>query len=200
MNAGDPVPDALRFPVVAATVTIGLVAAAVGGLVDREAASPGVFREASLALVVAAMGALTSRAGRFWSFAAVLGASVGLVLVAGRGGSGGTTPGLSLAALARCLLVELAAAAVPFAVLAVLVVKRRFPPDRIVYVTIAMSGALGAEAMLDLSCVARAAPGHLVAAHLGGVLIAGMIGFLLGAPITARARSVEAAQKSHDAV
>jgi hypothetical protein len=188
-----PVPDALRFPVVAAAVTVGLVSAALGGFAKRKSADPAVFREASFALVVATVAVLTARAGRGWSFAAVLGGSVALVLAAGAESSG--LGALSPAIGVKCLLLELVAAALPFAVLATLVVKRRFPPDRIVYVTIAMSGALGGHAMLDLSCPERAATLHLAVFHLGGVVLAGFFGWLFATPITARALAGPASQK-----
>jgi hypothetical protein len=177
-----PVPDALRFPVVAAAVTVGLVSAALGVFAKRKSADPAVFREASFALVIATTAALTSRAGRGWSFAAVLGASAALVIAAGEG-IGVLSPAIG----AKCLVLELVAAALPFGVLGALVIKRRFPPDRIVYATVAMSGALGGHAMLDLSCPDRTSTFHLAVFHFGGVVLAGVLGWLFAQPITRRA-------------
>jgi hypothetical protein len=130
------------------------------------------FESLSFALVAAGCAALAVSALRKLAVPAAIAASAALVLVnAGPGvfdGWGGM----------HCFFAELASAALPFALVAALVVQRRMRGSGLLYAGVAAAGALAGHAALDLTCPSPSVGLHLVIFHFGGVVVAAALGAL----------------------
>jgi len=160
-------------------------------------------RQLSSALVLASGFLLTAIAKhratdlRAWLFAlAALSVAVVTTLIATAGARGRTlllfASSLLLATMAsgsgdfaarigtKCLLIELFAAALPFAAAARAARLRRVPAEPTFLAAAAAAGALAGQASLHLTCPEAAAAAHLLVFHFGGVLLAFLFG-LLGA-------------------
>jgi hypothetical protein len=127
---------------------------------------------AGAAALLAAMLAGASNAGLSVAFGACA-ASAGLVLLSGAGT--GLAPLLGI----KCLAIEMFAATWPFgaAVLSRGAVPRPSAPGAAA--ALAAAGALAGQASLLLTCPARHAIPHLLAFHVGGVLLASVAGALV---------------------
>jgi hypothetical protein len=104
-------------------------------------------------------------------------ASVALVLVAGSAGN------LELKLGLKCVMIELVAAALPYATAAYGAIRNRTRADAGTFAAIAAAGALAGQAALHVTCLARAAEAHLLVFHLGGVILAAILGALASGPV-----------------
>jgi len=162
----------------AAVVLVALVLTAAA----RDRAHDALAWYEALGAVVVAFGAAT--VGSRWarrSIVTALGASIGLVALGATGSGWAAMIGL------KCVVVELVAAAAPYGALAWLMFKRRLPVTAQAYAAVASAGALAGQATLQLTCKAHGPTGHLVAFHLGGVLLATALGALGGRVLVRRA-------------
>jgi hypothetical protein len=85
-----------------------------------------------------------------------------------------------------CLLTELAAAAVPLAILVRTFVKNRSANPSPSLVLAAGAGALMGQAALRLTCPDGTAGFHILVFHGGGVIVAALVAMLLARVLTAR--------------
>jgi len=85
-----------------------------------------------------------------------------------------------------CLLTELAAAAVPLAILVRIFVKRRSANPSPSLVLVAAAGALIGQAALRLTCSDGTAGLHILAFHGGGLIVAALLAMPLGRRLAAR--------------
>ncbi len=145
----------------------------------------GAWAAALSVLLLAAMAALAApwkRAPAKLAAAGVAAVSLAFALAAGAGGS------LSPLLGAKCVLLEQLAAALPFAAIAWLVRQRGAQAGPLAFALAAAAGALAGQAGLHLTCPARHATPHLLAFHLGGVLLAAALGAIASRlPALARA-------------
>ena len=99
-----------------------------------------------------------------------LGASVGLALLASSSG------GLFSAIGIKCLAFELACAILPFGLFAAARGAVPRPTSPAATAALAGAAALAGQAALHLSCPVRSALPHLFTFHLGGVVLAALVG------------------------
>ena len=85
-----------------------------------------------------------------------------------------------------CLLTELAAAAVPLAILVRIFVKRRSANPTPGLVLVASAGALIGQAALRLTCTDGTVGFHILVFHAGGLMVAALMAILLGRLLGAR--------------
>lgn len=102
---------------------------------------------------------------------AVVVAAVGLAVVAGG------APGLSPMVGIKCVLLEQVAAMFPLGVAAFVLRRGGAPSSPLVLAVSASAGALAGMAALHLTCPAHAESPHLFAFHVGGVVLAAMLGW-----------------------
>jgi len=136
------------------------------------------------ALVVLALAtALAATAG-----ALKAGALVTLALSAGFAFAAGGVPGFPSALAAKlgaeCFTIEMISAAMPLAAAAWLARRGNVQPGALAQA--AAAGALAGQATLHLGCSAHGLPAHLWVFHVGGVLAAAVIGWLLEGRLSAR--------------
>ncbi|MCA1827400.1 MAG: hypothetical protein ABR567_16720 [Myxococcales bacterium] len=116
------------------------------------------------------------------------GALVTLAASAGFAFAAGGVPGFPSALAARlgaeCFTVEMISAAMPLAAAAWLARRGNLRPGALAQA--AAAGALAGQAMLHIGCSAHALPAHLWVFHVGGVLAAAVIGWLIEGRLSAR--------------
>lgn len=93
-----------------------------------------------------------------------------------------------------CFAMEILGAAVPFAMAAFLVRRRRLPASAALFAGVACAGALSAEAALDLTCGGAGSAPHAWVFHFGGFVVALAVAYLggrmlSGVAVGARSRS-----------
>lgn len=175
------------LPPAKATLGLGPWAALVAGwaifatLAKQHAGDLESWLVSAAALLVAAVALrVASRSG--WLAVAAAGVASG-ALAAWAGSGGGLVPLVGI----KCVVIELIAASLPYAL--VFRAARRGvvqgTPARLS--ATAAAGALAGHAALHVTCPARAASAHLLVFHLGGVLLAGLLGALLSGRATERA-------------
>lgn len=126
----------------------------------------------SAAILVLCLGLATLSRGRgLLVVGAALGASVCIAALTG------TTGGLALAHGAKCTLIELVAAALPWGALGYSVVRSRAATSASTFAAMAAAGALAGQAALLLTCPERMHTPHLLVTHTGGVLLAALLGW-----------------------
>jgi len=166
-DAARPVPAQPRLaPAAAALAAFGLIVLlARHRLTDRASLlQAGLL----LALALLRVAGLTTRG---WLGVGVTVMLSGLFALLGGAG------GLLLPAVGwHCLLTESIAAALPLATTALLLARRHTRGGAALYAGVAAAGALAGQAGLHLSCPAQAALPHLIAFHVGGVLLAALVG------------------------
>jgi hypothetical protein len=136
------------------------------------------------ALVVLALAtALAATAG-----ALKAGALVALAASAGFAFAAGGVPGFPSALAARlgaeCFTIEMISAAMPLAAAAWIARRGQLRPGALAQA--AAAGALAGQAMLHIGCWAHGLPAHLWVFHVGGVLAAAVIGWLVESRLSAR--------------
>ena len=127
---------------------------------------------AGAAALLATVLASASSAGLLLAVGACA-ASAGLVLLSAAGT--GQAPSLGI----KCLAIELFAATWPFGAAALSRGAVRRPSAPGAAAALAAAGALAGQASLLLTCPARHATPHLLAFHLGGVVLASAAGALI---------------------
>ena len=120
---------------------------------------------ASLAALLAALAPAGVRTA-----AAALGASLALALVASN--ATGLLPAIGL----QCLALELGCALAPFGLFAAARGAIRRPASPAATAALAAAAALAGQGALHLSCPVRGALPHLLAFHVGGVVLAALLG------------------------
>jgi hypothetical protein len=139
---------------------------------------------ASLAVLAAAVASVTlAQARARLAVAAMIVTSALAVLIMGAVPSLAPRPGVA------CTLCELAAAAIPWLVVAGLARWREIAIDRSTMVLVAAAGALASQSAQVLSCPVPHASLHLLVFHFGGFLLAMALGAVIprGAPVIVHA-------------
>jgi hypothetical protein len=151
----------------------GVCAAAAVFVGFARARSPAPVDWALAAVLAALAVVLAAAAGRRPPVALALSAVAALVAVAISGAGGPLAPSVG----AECLGTELASAGI--VVGAVWVALRSRAAARLALAGTAAAGALAGDAALQLTCPAHTALPHLLAFHVGGVVLAAAIASLL---------------------
>ena len=118
-----------------------------------------------LAFIAVAASVTTLRAPRVVAALTVLISLIAAVLA---GGSGPLDPGLGV----HCVLTELAAGSVPFAILLSGFLRGRAPGGTLRLAALAGAGALAGQAALHVACPEANSLVHLLAFHLGAIPLA----------------------------
>jgi hypothetical protein len=118
-----------------------------------------------LAVIAVAASVTTLRAPRLVAALTVLVSLIAAVLA---GGSGPLAPGLGV----HCVLSELAAGSVPFAILLSSFLRGRAPGGTLRLAALAGGGALAGQAALHVACPEAASLDHLLAFHVGAIPLA----------------------------
>jgi hypothetical protein len=175
--AADPGETApLRSPwPAAAGVVLGWSAFAT--LAKHHSHKSAAWIESLIALGIAAATTLLAKRLGAWGAVVVCVASAALVVATGAEGDLAVRLGL------KCVVIELVAAALPSAAIVRGILRTQSPVDAGELTATAAAGALAGQAALQVTCVARASMPHLLAFHLGGVLLAALLGGLVARPL-----------------
>lgn len=169
-----------RRRVAAAVAAICVALAALVGLARDRSAQAGDWGLAMvLGALAVALAAAARRRGPLAVAAAVL-AAVASAVETGRPGP------LAAGVGVECLTIELASAAAVVGAVWLVLRGGTTSPARSALAATAAAGALAGDAALQVTCAARDAVSHLLAFHLGGVLVAVVGAALVGGALERR--------------
>ena len=132
-----------------------------------------VWKESFVVLGLALVVAIVAATHRALALGFALAASAAL---AAHGAAHGAAPGGLGSAGAKCIVLEIVASLPALLVTLVLVAKGRLPRTPALAPAAAALGALAGQAALHLTCPDHTAGPHLFAFHLGGVVLAALVG------------------------
>lgn len=164
--------EARRRMMASASAVCLLLAAIVGLARDRSRQAEDWVWAAILGAIALALAAASRRSALLVVAAAVLASVVAALAV---GHPGPLAAGIGM----HCLGTELASAAVVVGAVWLAIRGGSTSPARSAVAAAAASGALAGDAALQVVCVARDAVPHLLAFHVGGVLVAAAVASLL---------------------
>jgi hypothetical protein len=157
-------------PIAATVVVWGLYIA----IARYRTMEPRLWIESFAAIVIAGVSARIATSGGRWLVLMSAVASAGLA------STGSMSPDLAAMLGAKCVIMELAGAAIPFFLAARLVKDGGIRPTIAVFVGVAGAGALAAQAALQVVCMAQSGLAHEWIFHFGGVALAMGLAFAFG--------------------